>query len=242
MSNKEENKSTATRDKAIERIRAVVGKHKILKVPMLVNDVIKHVFGDLSKDETKADKAFKNVSNLLAAMVDAGEFETMTFTKSNSIENGDETVTSLITETIILEQGFAPTGYSKDVLTTVDENPAVDEGPADEDDTVTSVDGDDEDGDEDEDSDSEIFDSEVNALIHRHCVGFAIVNNKENAREITIKHDATSALGKFLTLAGDDSNSPDLYALVPVSLDIRTSLSETTDTPAESDEAEALAG
>lgn len=215
MSNEKEAKPS-NKDRAIERIQAAVGKYKILKVPALLNDVVKHVFGDLKDEEEKADKAFTLVRNLLNELVENGTLSQFTFV-SMTKEAGSDTP-SIINESIIVQGGFqlagyVPASFESELAETVDE----------EDDVFSTSD-------------------DVNDMISDNAVGYAVVNATSTGRTIDIKDSPQAALGKYLELVAHDTNEPEIFALLPVELTITSMLGQPVVLKVTEDESEPISG
>lgn len=219
MSNEKQPSSNPNKEKALARIAAVVGRYKIIKQSVLLNDVIKSVFGDQGdKEEEKANKRFKVISNLLNELVESGELNQFTFVKMTSMDGGPP---STINESIIVEGGFQLAGFIPLSSSLVDTDASDD---SEEDDVFTP--------DEDELSD----------MIQSKASGYAVLNYTEgNAkREIYIKQTPQEVLGKYLSLVGDSNNSPDVFALIPVNVEIKSMLGKPVEvTETEGDEPEA---
>lgn len=207
MSSKEEKKAS-NRDRAIERIAAVVGKYKVIKLSVLVNDTITHVFGDVGKkDEEKASKAYTLVANLVNEMVANDTLSQFTFSKVTIHENATP---ATISESLIVEGGFNLVGYEPIRVDSEQEDSA--------------------DHDHDDGGDEGIFNAgseeDFSTELQRRSSGYVVMNYKEGnaVRDIYVKSSPGEALGKYLSLVGEDYNSPEVFALVPVELEINTVL------------------
>lgn len=182
------------KERAIEQVRSALSKYKIVKLPVLVNTVIKNVFGDTSKDEEKADKAYKLVSNLINEMVETGELSQFTFVRM-TMQAGSDTP-SIINESILVEGGFQLAGY---VPANMESDSVID----------TAV------------EDDDVFnETDVNEVIRDNAAGYCVVNSTSKERTIFIKETPQAALGKYLQLVAEDENEPEVFALMPVELTI----------------------
>lgn len=199
-------KTNPNKEKALARINAVVGKYKIIKQSVLLNDVIKSVFGDQGdKDEEKANKRFALVANLLNELVDAGGLGQYTFVKMTSMEGG---APSTIQESIIVEGGFQLAGYVPSASLMAD------------------VQSEDQSEDQAEDDVFEADEDEMSEVLMSKAAGYAVMNYTEgnSTREIFIKQTAPEALGKYMSLVGEANNSPDVFAMIPVDIEIKSML------------------
>jgi len=217
---KEENKNTVdNKTKALTHIKTVLSKYKIVKLPVMIQTVIKNTFGDLSKDEARADKAFNAVSNLLNELIDSGEISSFRFERE--VTDGEKA--GVLQETILVESGFEIVGYEPIRIDAAPEVKSIDE-------TQTQIFGDtdtggehSDNGDDDEDDDAS-FDDETNALIENRASGYAVITLNSvsgSGRDIWLRNNPADALGKYLQLAGADKD-PELFALIPVELEIKT--------------------
>lgn len=194
--------ASSNKDKALDRIAAVVGRYKIIKMSVLLQDVIKHVFGDQAeKDEAKANKRFSLIANLLNELVESGDLGQYSFVKVSYVDGGEP---SAIQESIIVEGGFSLAGYVP-AASVEKEN----EDVASEDDDVFQADEDD-----------------IANVLMEKASGYAVLNYKEgnSNREIYLKQTPNEALGKYMSLVGDEGNSPDVFALIPVAIEIKSML------------------
>lgn len=205
--------------KALDRVAAVMNKYKLIKAPVLISDVAKHVFGDLSANEDKADKAFTLISGLVNKLVDDGDLTAYQFVNA-SIEPG-QTTPSIINETLLVLPSFQLVGYQ----------------PAD----FEAGDGA-EDGDEVEtDGADDLFNElEVSEVISRHAEAYGIVvtDKKGKQKPVIVRHSSEAALGKFLSVVADEETSAVMYAMIPISLEIKTSVEKSDSIVAETAEAD----
>jgi hypothetical protein len=210
MPSSKEEKPNPTRELALSRIAVVVSKYKIIKLSVLIQDVVKHTFGDTAnKDSEKADRAHKLIAGLINSLVEDGTVGQFNFSRTLKHDGSDRP--STITETIIVEGGFSLNGY-------VPETPVV----VDSDTQEHNEEGDDDDGE----LFSSIDEDDFLEILEKRTSGFAIINYKGNnsERELYVKSTPNEALGKYLNLIGEDGNSPDVFALVPVELEIKSML------------------
>lgn len=211
-----ETKPAGNRQKALDRIGQILNKYKLIKAPSVIQDVVKHVYGDLSNDETKADKAFGLISKLINELVDNGAVNAFAFTNV-SMPDGSSTP-SIVTETLLVLPSFELVGYV----------PASSMNDGD-----GEMDPDDEDdGDDNDDevrviaTDDVLNEIEINEVLSRHAEAYAIVpfDKKGKQKSVIVRHSAEAALGKFLSVVAEEEGSANLYAMVPVNLEIKTSI------------------
>jgi hypothetical protein len=194
----------------------------------LLGDVVKHTFGDLAQsDDKKADKAFSAVSTLLNALVEDGTLQQFNFVKT-VVSDGNEP--SIISDAIIAEGGFNLIGWapmSMDV-----DNDARGE---------QSIDEENDDDDVFQPDDEEAF----MELVQSRAAGYAVLNYTEGnrKRDVFIKDTPQQALGKYLNLVGEEGNSPDVFALVPVEIEIKSMMGKPVEVKeTEGDDPEYVAG
>ena len=210
------------RQKAIDRIGAILNKYKLIKAPSVIQEVVKHVYGDLSSDEAKADKAFGLISKLINELVDNGSINAYAFVNT-SIPTGQETP-SVITETLLVLPSFQLAGFV----------------PASQADAETPQPSWTDDGDEEEErniTDDVLNEIEINEILSKHAEAFAIVpfDKKGKQKPVIVRHTAESALGKFLTIVADEEVTANMYAMVAVNLEVKTTIERNTEPVAETE-------
>lgn len=240
MSSKVEGKTEVkvdNRQKALDRIQAVMNKFKLIKSPVIIQDVVKHVYGDLSNDPDRADRAFNLVSKMINELVDAGDLNAYSFVNAQ-MQPGQETP-SIITETLLVLPSFQLVGYV----------PASFEDEVNEEPRPSEEDEEDEEEDADRllgQSDTGVTDDvlnemEISEVLIRHTEAYAIVayDKKGKQKPVIVRHQSEAALGKYLSTVADGETTASLYAMVPVDLTVNLTVEKTDAVVAETEEKEA---
>lgn len=196
--------------KAMGRIQSIMDKYRIIKAPVLINNVMEYTFGDLKDDEKKADRAFKLVSSLVNQLVDSGSLESYVFV-SSSIPPGQSTP-SIVQEQMLVLPSFQLVGWQRTSFMEEDQGSVQQSATADD-----SI-------------DKSIYDvigaESISQLIADNATQFAIVDGQG---QTTLRPTAQSASGKFLEVSANDSATT-LYAMIPIEATVSFSLLETEPT------------